>query len=65
MKKQRRGEESHCISTNPFKILNDLSINSDDEESISVEILFEKRRIQFLMSRIDNPKVKLNHLRNF
>ena len=41
-----------------FKIRNDLSINSKDIESMSVELLCEKGGTLYLMLSIDHPTAK-------
>ena len=41
-----------------FKIRNDVSINSEDIESISVELLYEKGGTLYLMLSIDHPTAK-------
>ena len=41
-----------------FKIRNDVSINSEDIESIGVELLYEKGGTLYLMLSIDHPTAK-------
>ena len=41
-----------------FKITNDVSIISEDIESIGVELLYEKRGTLYLMLPIDHPTAK-------
>ena len=47
-----------------FKIQNDLSINSDDVESISVELLFENRK-NTIFNVCRQPKVQIERFEKF
>ena len=66
MKKQRRGG-GVTLDINQsvkFKIQNDLSINSDDVESISVELLFENRK-NTIFNVCRQPKVQIERFEKF
>ena len=52
-------------STNEFKIRNYLSINSDDAESISVEILFKNRKNTIFNVLYSQPEGQIEPLEKF
>ena len=67
MRKQRRGGVPlyiHCKSVE-FKIRNDVSINSDDLEPISVEILFENRKNTIFNALYRQPKGQIEQFEKF
>ena len=59
---KKRGEESHSISTDRYS---DLSINSDDVESISVELLFKNRKITIFNVLYRQPKGQMEPFEKF